>query len=65
MAAHKEAVEKLRDTVTPEEYLEYKQPQDAHYAYYNGDTVTFEGDKYLHCTGGVMCVWSPVFFSAC
>lgn len=70
MAALKEAVEKLGGSVqpeepVPEEYPAYKQPQGAHDAYYNGDTVTFEGDKYICIApAGAACVWSPTVYPA-
>ena len=48
-----------------EEYPAYKQPQGVHDAYYNGDTVTFEGSRYIGIApDGVACVWSPTVFPA-
>lgn len=43
-----------------EEYPEYKQPTGAHDAYYNGDKVTYNSEKYV-CIApeGTPCVWSP------
>lgn len=42
-----------------EEYPEYKQPTGAHDAYYNGDKVTYNSEKYV-CIApeGTPCVWS-------
>lgn len=65
MVALKEAVEELGGSVTPEEYSAYKQPQGAHDAYYNGDAITFEGDKYI-CIApdGIAYVWSLTVYPA-
>ena len=41
-----------------DEYPEYVQPTGAHDAYYIGDKITFEGDKYECLLDG--CVWNPV-----
>lgn len=43
-----------------EEYPEYKQPTGTHDAYYNGDKVTYNSEKYV-CIApeGTPCVWSP------
>ena len=42
-----------------DEYPEYKQPTGAHDAYYNGDKVTYNSEKYV-CIApeGTPCVWS-------
>lgn len=48
-----------------EEYPEYKQPTGAHDAYYNGDKVTYNSEKYV-CIApeGTPCVWSPTDYPA-
>lgn len=48
-----------------EEWPEFKQPQGAHDAYYNGDKITFNGVRYV-CTvpQGIACVWSPAVYPA-
>ena len=55
------ALEHPQETIEPtEEYPEYKQPTGAHDAYYNGDKVTYNSEKYV-CIApeGTPCVWSP------
>lgn len=44
------------EPITPEEYPQYKDGK----WYYNGDKVTFNGEKYI-CIApeGQVCVWSP------
>ena len=44
----------------PDEWPEYVQPTGAHDAYYNGDKVTYNGQRYI-CTAplGAACVWTP------
>lgn len=44
------------EPVTPEEYPQYKEGK----WYYNGDKITFKGEKYT-CIApkGWVCVWSP------
>ena len=61
----KKFIENLGGTVTEpeeptEEYPEYKQPTGAHDAYYYGDKVTYNSEKYV-CIApeGTPCVWSP------
>lgn len=48
-----------------EEYPEYVQPTGAHDAYYNGDKVTYNSEKYV-CIApeGTPCVWSPTDYPA-
>lgn len=48
-----------------DEWPEFKQPQGAHDAYFNGDKVTFEGARYI-CIApdGTTCVWSPAAYPA-
>lgn len=44
----------------PDEWPEYVQPTGAHDAYYNGDKITYNGQRYI-CTAplGAACVWTP------
>ena len=44
----------------PDEWPEYVQPTGAHDAYYNGDKITYNGQRYI-CTAplGAACVWNP------
>lgn len=55
----------LEGETEPEEWQEYVQPTGAHDAYYNGDKVIYNGDKYI-CTApeGTACVWTPDAYPA-
>lgn len=48
-----------------EEWPEYVAPTGAHDAYYNGDKVTFNGERYT-CIApeGTPCVWDPSTYPA-
>ena len=44
----------------PDKYQEYKQPTGAHDAYYKGDGITYNGEKYdCIAPDGVAVVWNP------
>ena len=60
-----QAQEESGGTEPSEEWPEFKQPQGAHDAYYNGDKITFNGVRYV-CTvpQGIACVWSPAVYPA-
>ena len=53
-------------TTTPaDEWPEYQQPTGAHDAYYNGDKITYNGQRYVCIApAGTACVWPPDVYPA-
>lgn len=55
-----DALEGGGTTPPADEWPEYQQPTGAHDAYYNGDKITYNGQRYVCIApAGTACTWPP------